>query len=156
MAETSVRQLIAHHPFLEGMEEKYLDYLAGCGRKVDLPAGEKIFREGGPADTFYLLLSGRIAIQTPIPGKGPLTIRTVEPGDIAGWSWIFPPYRTYFDAVVVEDGEAVQFDGACLRAQCEHDREFGYELVKRFAQVLRDRLRATHLQLLDMYRVPQP
>ncbi|GAB4243933.1 MAG: cyclic nucleotide-binding domain-containing protein [Acidobacteriota bacterium] len=155
MTEPSVRDLISRHPFLQGMDEKYLDYLAGCGRRVRLPAGEKIFKEGGPADTFYLVLQGRIAIQTPIPGKGPLTIRTVEAGDIAGWSWIFPPYRTYFDAVAVEETEAVQFDGACLRAQCQQDREFGYELVKRFAEVMRDRLRSTHLQLLDMYRVPQ-
>jgi hypothetical protein len=45
----------------------------------------------------------------------------------------------------------VAFDGACLRGKCEQDHDLGYELMKRFAANMVDRLQATRLQLLDVY-----
>jgi hypothetical protein len=45
----------------------------------------------------------------------------------------------------------VAFDGACLRGKCENDHELGYELMRRFAAVLIERLQATRFQLLDVY-----
>ena len=49
---------------------------------------------------------------------------------------------------------AIVFDGACLRGKCEDDKELGYELMRRFAAVMLDRLQATRLQLLDVYGKP--
>ena len=41
------------------------------------------------------------------------------------------------------------------RVQNESDPELGYELYRRFAQVMYETLQATHLQLLDMYGEPR-
>jgi len=38
-----------------------------------------------------------------------------------------------------------------LRAKCEQNHDLGYELLKRFAQIMERRLEATRLQLLDVY-----
>ena len=46
---------------------------------------------------------------------------------------------------------AVAFDGACLRGKCEADPALGYELMRRFAAVMIDRLQHTRLRLLDLY-----
>ena len=46
---------------------------------------------------------------------------------------------------------AIALDGKCLRDKCEQDHSLGYELVKRFAQIIERRLQATRLQLLDIY-----
>ncbi len=51
----------------------------------------------------------------------------------------------------VDDTAAIVFDGACLRGKCDADHELGYQLMRRFASVLVDRLQATRLQLLDVY-----
>jgi len=40
-----------------------------------------------------------------------------------------------------------------LRTKCEADHDFGYDLVKRVAHLLMERVQATRLQLLDTYRV---
>jgi CRP/FNR family transcriptional regulator, cyclic AMP receptor protein len=45
----------------------------------------------------------------------------------------------------------LSFDGKCLRAKCEEDHDLGYEILKRFANVVTERLEATRLQLLDLY-----
>jgi len=45
----------------------------------------------------------------------------------------------------------VAFDGVCLRGKCDEDHELGYQLMRRFAASLIERLQTTRLQLLDVY-----
>ncbi len=78
-------------------------------------------------------------------------ISTLGEGAVVGWSWLFPPHRWSFDARALEQVRAVAFDGGCLRGKCDADHELGYELMRRFAAVMLERLQATRLQLLDVY-----
>ncbi len=79
-------------------------------------------------------------------------IETLQRGEVVGWSWLFEPYRWQFDARATRaDARVVGFDGACLRGKCEADHELGYQLMRRFAASLIERLQATRLQLLDVY-----
>ena len=66
-------------------------------------------------------------------------------------SWIAAPYVNEFDATAVEHGSAIKVDAACLRGKCIDDPELGHELYRRFATMLKSRLRATRMQLLDLY-----
>jgi CRP-like cAMP-binding protein len=134
-----------------GLESDQLELIAGCGRNVTFEAGERLFREGDEADTFFLIRRGIAALDTYVPNRGALTVDTVGPGEIAGWSWLVPPYRWHFTGRAVQDVHAVQFDGACLRGKCEQDPVLGYDLTSRFAQVLVERLQATRFQLMDVY-----
>jgi CRP/FNR family transcriptional regulator, cyclic AMP receptor protein len=86
-----------------------------------------------------------------VPGRGPITVETIGPGEILGWSWLFPPYRWHFDGRAVEGTRAIAFDAKCLRLKCEEDHDLGYELVKQFAHVMMERLQATRLRMLDVY-----
>jgi CRP-like cAMP-binding protein len=94
---------------------------------------------------------GDVALETYVPQQGPLTIETLHDGDLVGWSWLVPPYRTTFDARALAETHTVSFDGACLRAKCEADHNLGYELMTRFTAVIVQRLQATRLRLLDVY-----
>jgi hypothetical protein len=80
-----------------------------------------------------------------------MMITTLGAGELVGWSWLFPPYRWHFDARATELTRTIAFDGACLRDKCEQDHDLGYELMRRFASLMLDRLQATRLQLLDVY-----
>jgi CRP-like cAMP-binding protein len=110
-----------------------------------------LLREGDPADRFFLIRRGTVALEVSAPGRGALTIETLDDGDPVGWSWLFAPYRWQFDARTVGPCELVAFDGACLRGKCEEDHELGYQLMRRFAANVVSRLQATRLQLLDVY-----
>jgi len=85
------------------------------------------------------------------PHRGVITIHTVAPGEIVGWSWLFPPHRWHFDVRTRRATHALRFDGKCLREKCERDHDLGYEFLRRFIFIAGERLEATRMQLLDMY-----
>ena len=144
-------ELLAHVPFFAGMGETETALIAGCGSNVHFDVGETIFRQGDPADAFFVVRHGTVAVGNFVPPRGDLVIETLESGDLLGWSWLFPPYRSHFDARALTAVRATQFDGACLREKCAADTAFGYDLMSRFAQLLIERLQWTRLRLLDIY-----
>ena len=144
-------EILAQVPFFEGLPEDEIALIAGCGRNVRFDAGETIFRQGDAADTFFVLRHGTVAVGNFVPPRGELVIETLESGDLLGWSWLFPPYRSHFDARALSTVRATQFDGACLRDKCAADPVLGRDLMSRFAQVLIERLQWTRLRLLDVY-----
>jgi len=150
MIET-LQPILAEHPFFSGMDEGLLHVLSGCACNVRFDKDDIIFREGEEADKFYLIRSGKVALQLFAGRRGPLTISTLEEGDILGWSWLSSPYRWKFTARVLETTRAVYLDGKCLRDKSERDNHLGYELLKRFVRIIEDRLQATRLHLLDVY-----
>jgi CRP/FNR family transcriptional regulator, cyclic AMP receptor protein len=150
----TLETLITESPVFGGLDDEELALVAGCGRNVTFAEGDRLFREGDPADEFFLVRHGLVALETYVPNRGALTVDTVGPGEIAGWSWLVPPYRWHFTGRAVEPIRAVQFDGACLRGKSEDDPRLGYDLLNRFAQVLVERLQATRFQLMDVYGDP--
>jgi CRP/FNR family transcriptional regulator, cyclic AMP receptor protein len=150
----TLQPLLAEHPFFVDLPARYLELITGCAMNFRYAAGTYLFREGEPAMRFWIIRAGAVALEIHAPEQGTLTIETIEGGEVLDWSWLFPPYRWHFDARAVRPVRAVAFDGACLRARCDADHELGYELMRRFAQVIVERLQATRMQLLDMYGDP--
>ncbi len=137
--------------FFQDLKPEYIDIIAGCGSNARFDPGDYIFREGEPANTFYLIRHGQVVIELHDPRRGQIPIYTVHEDDILGWSWLFPPYKWHFSARAVSLTRAIALDGACLRGKCDADTDLGYELMKRFAAIVIDRLHATRLQVLDIY-----
>jgi len=147
----TLEPIISEHPFFRGMEPAHLRLIVGCAKNVRFDAGQTIFREGDPADHFYLIREGFVSVQFMIPHRGLTTVQTVGEGEVLGWSWLFPPYRWHFDARTQQATHALAFDGKCLRGKCEQDHDLGYEIYKRFMQLVTERLESARLQLLDLY-----
>lgn len=149
----NLERIIAEHPFFAGLESYYTGLLVGCGANVRFQPGAYIFKEGEEANEFYLIRSGRVALEITSPQHKPLVIETLSEGDILGWSWLLPPYLWKFNAHAVQDTRGIALDGKCLRTKCEQNHDLGYEVLKRFAQIIEHRLESTRLQLLDVYAV---
>lgn len=145
--------ILAEHPFFAELEPHYLQIIAGFASHAYYKSETYIFHEGERAAHFYIIHEGKVALETFGAEHGMMTIETIEAGEVLGWSWLFPPYRWHFGARVVEPTKAIVLDGAGLRARGEADHSFGYELVKRVAQIMTQRLQATRLQLLDLYNI---
>lgn len=146
-----IRELLAEHPFFEGLELHDLDYIAGCAHNDAFKAGQTIFREGEPANSFYIIRQGDVTLVTRAGPRGPLAVQTLHDGDVLGWSWLIPPYQWQFEARANDATRVTVFDGACLRGKCEATPRLGYELMKRFAAEMVRRFSQTRLQLLDVY-----
>jgi len=149
--QKDIDELLAEHSFFKDFVPGYRTLIAGCGKNVHFDAGRFLAKTGEAANEFFAIRHGRASIEIHSDERGPLILHTVEPGEIVGWSWLFPPYRWSFDVRAVDEVRAISFDGECLRGKCERDPAMGFDFMKRFARVFMDRLEATRLQLLDLY-----
>jgi CRP/FNR family cyclic AMP-dependent transcriptional regulator len=147
----TIETILQDVPLFRGLTPAQLELIAGCGSNVRFNEGELLFRDGGEANTFYVVRHGSIALETFVPARGAVTIETLEAGEVVGWSRLFPPYRWHFDARALSLVRATSFDGTCLRGKCEQDPQLGYDLMSRFAQVMIQRMQWTRMRLLDVY-----
>ena len=147
----TLHEELSGHPFLSGMEERLVGAVADCAHDVTFEPGRTIFRQGEEANEFYLITRGRVAVEMPVASGGTMVIQTLTGGAALGWSWLVPPHRWRFDARSVELTHAVAFDGRCLRGKIETDHDLGYELLRRFAVVMAQRIEASRIQLIDVY-----
>jgi CRP-like cAMP-binding protein len=143
---------LADHAFCQGMSEQHRIHLASGAGPFTASPGEYLGREGDPAQKFYLIESGHVAIGTHLGEYGEAPIQTVGPGEVVGWSWLLPPHRWQFDARALDAVRGLAFDAAWLRNECEQDHELGYHLLRRLVAAISGRLAATRLQRLDIYR----
>jgi CRP/FNR family cyclic AMP-dependent transcriptional regulator len=146
-----LERLLAEHPFFYGTDDADLALVVGCARNVRFAPGQYLFREGEPADRFYVVREGRIALEVYAPAKGAIVIDTAGPGEIVGVSWLFPPYRWELDARATGDVRAVALDGSCLRSKCEENPRLGYALMKRLSEVDHRRRQSVQARLVDVY-----
>jgi CRP-like cAMP-binding protein len=151
MLDTAATQL-ADHPFLAGLDSAHLEVVTEClTRRASWRSGETVLRRGDPADEALLLESGTVAIEIRAPGSAPRTIQTLSGGELIGWSWLFEPHLWTFDARAVADSTALALDSAALRSAIGADSDFGLVFVTRVAKAIVNRLKATRLQVLDVY-----
>jgi CRP/FNR family transcriptional regulator, cyclic AMP receptor protein len=146
-----LERILGGHPFFAGFPADQLALVTGCARNHRFDTGAYLFHEGGPADEFFLIRHGNVALEIAAPGQSPIVFSTLGEGEIVGASWLVPPYRWNFDARAVGLVRAIGIDAACLRGKCDADHDLGYEMMKRFAPILVKRLKAARLQVLDVY-----
>jgi CRP-like cAMP-binding protein len=148
--KTSVEAVLAAHPFLAGMSAHQRGLLTDCAMLSHFKPGEFLICEGDPANRFYLLIKGKIALESYVEEEGRRLVQTIGAGDVLGWSWLFPPYYWHFDAQATEPTDVVFFYATPLREECEADHDFGYEMLKRMSEIIIHRLQATRKELLHL------
>jgi CRP/FNR family transcriptional regulator, cyclic AMP receptor protein len=150
MNTAQVQTILATHPFLDRLPASDIEKLAALSFEVRFQPEQIIFREGDPSSFFYLILSGHIALEIQAPGRV-LRIQTIGEGEELGWSSLLASVNKQFQARCLEPVAALAFDGAQIVALCECDTAFGFRLLRKVLATVADRLRATRLQLLDVY-----
>jgi CRP-like cAMP-binding protein len=143
--------IVLAHPFFAGLGIEFGQAISGCARNLRFAAGDYLFREGEPANAFYLIRHGRVALEIHAPGQERIVVATFGEGDVLDASWLVPPYRWAFDARAIELARMLGVDAKRLREKCEADHDLGYELMKRFVGAMGERLHAARLQALDVY-----
>src|SRR5206468_12332549 len=65
------------HPFLAGMNRAQLALLTDCAMATHFKKGQTILREGEFANRFYLIESGKVALESGADFGEPLVIETI-------------------------------------------------------------------------------
>lgn len=143
-------ELIGEHAFFRDLAPQHVELLTEAAMLKEFKAGEVIFEEGDPANRFYILRSGEVELLSEGENGRAASVQRIGPGDVLGWSWLFPPYYWHFDARAVTDTKAIFFYGTWLRESCERDHDFGYAMLKRMSAIVIQRLQATRKRLVEL------
>jgi CRP-like cAMP-binding protein len=148
METATLEKVLEENALFKGLKEQHLRTLVESATIVRFEPGDVIFEEGEPAHRCYVIRSGKVALQLESYRVEPFTLMTLEEGDIIGWSWLFPPYRRKFTARALGVIRAISLDGRQVCERCEQDHDLGYELMKRFAQIIENRVEALSVHLV--------
>lgn len=148
-----IKDILQANPFFANMRAEDLDHVLAGATTAFYVSGEIFFHEGERADRFFVIESGRVAVEAHELGKSSVVIEILGPGDMLGWSWLFEPFVWHFQVHALGLVKVVVLNSAHLLALAGRDSRFGCELMKRTAQVVIHRLHATRKKLLDQYRL---
>lgn len=148
-----IREILGGHPFLKEFQPQHVDKLAELAQNAQFERDQIIFRERDASSFFYLIVSGKVALEVTALGRT-LRVQTISDGEALGWSSVLPSEGKYFQARAMGAVRALVFDGARLREACEQDYSLGYAFMERLLWLVATRLQATRVQLLDMYSPP--
>lgn len=141
---------LAATPFLSGMSGRHIETLASCACRLHFAEGQTIFRQGETANRFYLIEDGTVELEAATKWGGRRIVAgCIGSGGVLGWSWLFPPYAWQFTARALTDTSAIFFYATVLREHCEADPSLGFELFKRMAPEMVNRLHSARTRLLD-------
>ncbi len=144
---SQLEQLIASHAFFQEFSPQHISLLAEAAMIKHFHAGEVIFKQGDPANRFYIIQAGEVELLSDGPEGQIIPIQKIGAGEVLGWSWLFPPYYWHFGARALSDTTAIFFYGTWLRESCERDHDFGYAMLKRMSGIVVDRLQAARRRL---------
>lgn len=146
-----LERVLKAHPFLADLAPEHVAFIAGCARNVRFRPGEYLMREGDREDQLYLLRHGTVTIEMPAPGRDPICLETIGPGDVLGVSCLAAT-AAHLDCRARETVVAVAIDNACLHRKMNDDPRLGYAISMRLLERTYERLTRARLQRLDVYR----
>jgi len=157
-----ITKVLQQFPFFASLKEEQLTFLVQYAREEWVEAGHFIFEIGKELDHFYLILEGSIEIIFDLPKvsvdidtfRHPthlhnefVTIGTIGPGDIFGWSGLVPPYIATSSVRTITFCKIITFDSKKLLKVFEDDCNLGFLMIQAAAQAIGKRLQAIyHLQ----------
>jgi CRP-like cAMP-binding protein len=143
-------QELARINLFRGLDPHKRDLITRLGTRQAFEAGDIVFSQGQPATHLYLLLRGKVTIRFKPDDGDPITVTELESGGVFGWSAVLGRGRYTSGAICQKQSEALVISGAALRRLCEVDPETGVLILERLAEVIAERLQATHAQVLAM------
>jgi CRP/FNR family transcriptional regulator, cyclic AMP receptor protein len=147
-SDKKMEERLAAHPFLKGIGMDHIKVLAQSAVLTHFEKDQVIFEAGEPANGFYLIETGTVALEGSVYDHGPITTDVISAGEPLGWSWLFPPHLWHFDARATEPTTAVCFSGILLRQHRDEDPALSHELFRRACEVMVRRLQAARSKLL--------
>lgn len=146
-----IRLTSATHPFLEGFDTEFLAAASEGAEALELPPEAMIFHSGERARHLYLMLEGKVALEIEAPDHPRITIQTIGPREVLGWSWLVPPYTWPVDARVLKPTRVIALDAGVLERYLEAHPDVGYRFLRRLIPVIAKRLDEARIQLVDIH-----
>ncbi len=146
----NLEPLLAEHPFCRGLPPEQLTLLAGCAALKQFAAEQLIAREGDEITEFFLVRSGRVALEIFTARRGALLIQTRGAGDFLGWLGLPSPATWTVDARAQELTRVIALRLDCLAGLLTAHRDLGFELMQRFIRGMAQHFKSMKHQLVNL------
>jgi CRP-like cAMP-binding protein len=123
--------------------------LAAIARDEHPTAGTYLMRAGRPTLELGIIAEGRLAVRDTI-GVDDVTLMTLEPGDVFGWSAVLDGISTA-SIVALEGARVLLFERTELLQAMDADQTLAVALYRRLLEAVAMRLDATRLLMRDVY-----
>ena len=136
--------------FLE-LSPESIQRLSVIANIVAFEDGEIIYHEGDKHPYFYVVLEGKVRLESYVSGRGSLPIFTAESLDVISWSSLTPVVRQKTStARVIAPTKLLAFHADDLMECCEVDCELGFVIMRRLSNIIASRLLTHRLHLLEI------
>ena len=156
-------ELLRRFPLFAGLDADQITALAKVSDELEVEAGHCFFHEGDELDTLYLVLEGEVGSVIELIEKGRpaiiasfterergVVVSTIGPGEVFAWSALVPPHNATTMVKALSASRVLAIDCVDLRDRFDDDPRFGFILMQRAAQGLRDRLRDMRMETLAL------
>ena len=137
--------------FLQSLSRTAQNKLMSLADTLHFEHGEIIFRQNDPSRHLYIIQRGGVAIELYLPPRGVCRILTLGSGELFSWSALIEPRTETATARAIEGTDVFAIKGSKLIGMCLNDCPLGSEIYRALANVISTRLKATQLQLLDVF-----
>lgn len=138
-------------PWFLDLSQESLQRLTALADVQSFKKGDVIFSEGEQHPYLYVILEGKVCLESFVPGRGSMDIFTAESLDVIGWSSLTPVVRQKTGtARVMEPTTLLSFNANALMDLCEADCDLGFVIMRRLANIIASRLLTHRLYLLGL------
>ena len=155
-------ELLRRYTFFSGLSHEQITMISKSGKEISFDKGHYFFHEEDDLKVFYLLTDGNVSINLEITDRGEdqsvsqqligdlktieIKITKLGAGDVFGISALIPPNTSTSCAKAETVCKVIEFNCDNLKEIFESDHQFGYLMVQKAAQVVRDRLRNIYIE----------
>lgn len=139
------------HPFMRGLDDAFVEAIGEGTRERNFATGAQVIREGDVANEMLLVVHGKVALEMIAPDRPRLSLLTVGPGELIGWSWLLPPHRWNVDGRALKPTLVLSTEASHLRKLMEADPSNAYAFMLRLLPVMNARLETARIQVMDIH-----
>lgn len=126
------------------VSDAQMDKIEALCKEKSFEAGVRILSEGEPSPDFYIVESGKVALEMEIRigsrTKRQAIIDVIEKNGVFGWSALTDLPVHSMSATASENSTLLVFDGQSARRLCDEDSDLDHKVMQELVKLVSDRL----------------
>jgi CRP/FNR family cyclic AMP-dependent transcriptional regulator len=149
----TIVDILTRSVIFRNLTKEQIEKLAAIASVEVHPAGTLLYKEGDPADKFYIVQEGKVVLNMKCdmgPHVPPMqvTVDLIVQGESMGWSAVVEPHLFTLSCLCMDPTKLVAIDAAKLREIISGDLAVGFEVMKAMAKLIASRLTHTRILLI--------
>jgi len=126
--------------FLQGLPDDILEKISPHARRAVFEPDTVLIRQGEIQHLVHMLVSGKICLNARSDTGRILTLDEIESGQSFGLSALFGRFPATFTAVCTTPCDIIVLSGDLMTRLFETDHRIGYAVMRRVAQLFKNRM----------------